>query len=326
MGSALSLAAKTSSVSLFLALPLLLAVNKPMVVTGQSFGVPGTVTVDISRNPTNGVIAFQQSGSFAVPAGASAQIIDETISSFRVIKSASSRTIGFLSPGNKIQYNIGPSFFNAEFSCIIDSPTVIQGQPLSTSVPLLKVNTFVQSGTGTLLARLQVLRDNGSGGPADVEGSSATSSSALLEAIGLNECTTCFFEYDTNNDPNDGFEAAIVWNVGSNDGSVCPTQAPTTFPSANPTQSSEPSAMPSDSPSASSAPSSMPSDSPSTSSAPSEQPTFCLKKSKTKSPGKGRGGMMMMTKSPVQTCFETAFPTPATKSAGKGKKSLRKKI
>ena len=178
------------------------------------------------------------------------------------------------------------------------------------------------------------------------------------------ECTTCYFEYDIDNNRSNGFEAAVEWSIGSNDGTPCPTQAPSSEPSSepsastapsdqpstnpsdssapsdqpsassapsnqpstNPSASSAPSNQPSNSPSESQAPSSMPSNSPSQSQAPSNQPTFCLKKSKTKSPGKGtkspgkgRGKGMMMTKSPVQTCFETAFPT---NSPGKGKRDV----
>ena len=91
---------------------------------------------------------------------------------------------------------------------------------------------------------------------------------------------------------------ANTWPTGK---CFCYTLPPTEAPT------DEPSDSPSMAPSSSNAPSSQPSSNPSTSLAPSNQPTFCLKKSKTKSPGKkskasGKrsGGM---TKSPVQTCF-----------------------
>ena len=115
------------------------------------------------------------------------------------------------------------------------------------------------------------------------------------------------------------------------------SSSPSSLPSMMPSESSSPSSLPSMMPSESSSPSMMPSDTPSDtpsdipSDTPSEQPSFCLK-SKTKSPGKGtkspgKGtkspGKGKGTKSPVQSCFTSAFPTPEvkTKSPGKGTKS-----
>ena len=362
--------------------------------------VPITHIVDISRNPTDDVITFDlsQLQTFVEPDGITGTATSVTENRFRTSLSSMTSFMGLRANGNFIQYQIPGERSNADLSCLntsVDtSPVTTNGLPI-----FITGQTFIQ-----------VPRD-GSGPASSIEGTFTVSGTSIND-VGLNECTVCIFEYDTNDDGTfDESDAAIVWNVGSNDGSTCITPVPSNSPS----ESSAPSFLPSDSPSTSSAPSSMPSDSPSTSSAPSDQPstnpsassapsdqpsnspsesqapsdqpstnpsassapsdqpsnspsesqapsdqpsnspsesqapsdqpsnipstslapsnqpTFCLKTSKTKSPGKGRnspgkgtkspgkGGGMMMTKSPVQTCFETAFPT---NSPGKGKRDI----
>ena len=54
---------------------------------------------------------------------------------------------------------------------------------------------------------------------------------SALEDLALNPCTTCFYEYDADNDSSTpegttiGYDAAILWNIGSDDETPCPTQA-----------------------------------------------------------------------------------------------------
>ena len=304
MGSVLSLiTVKTSARALSLFLVMATIIQQ---ATGQSATAQVAVTVTVSRDPTSGFVTFDQSGSFVEPSGTNNLVSATTASRFtRTTIPGIFSDFGFIAPGSTIEYTfVQQSSYNADLSCLRNT---IVGLDLSPSIPTLVL--FVRSQFPSTII---VARDDTSGGPASIEGMGTTATSVSMEFLGLNECTVCFFEYDTDNDLSNGFEAAIVWNVGSNDGSACPTPAPSSQPSA--------SSWPSSEPSASSAPSNQPSNS----------PTFCLKKSKTKSPGRKskssgkRSGGMMMTKSPVQTCFETAFPTPATKIVGKGKKSLRK--
>ena len=314
MGSALS---TTNNKALFLGAPWAVKGQATAPSTAPSTvplttpkSVPITHIVDISRNPTDDVITFDlsQLQTFVEPDGITGTATSVTENRFRTSLSSMTSFMGLRANGNFIQYQIPGERSNADLSCLntsVDtSPVTTNGLPI-----FITGQTFIQ-----------VPRD-GSGPASSIEGTFTVSGTSIND-VGLNECTVCIFEYDTNDDGTfDESDAAIVWNVGSNDGSTCITPVPSNSPS----ESSAPSFLPSDSPSTSSAPSSMPSDSPSTSSAPSDQPTFCLKKSKTKSPGKenkspGKGhGKGMMTKSPVQTCFETAFPT---KSPGKGKRDI----
>ena len=492
MGSVCSV---NRAASLYLLVSLLVA---PVFVKGQTFtpnGVPVIVTIDISRNPSNGFVTFnqQQSGSFVVPSGATAQLFVELNSRFEqtTITGGVFSSFGFVSPGiidSRIQYTFTlRTSYNVDVSCLGVAQVT---QDLDPGIPTLLVNVQPETNFSPPPGSINVAADISGAQPASLSGTSTTDTSVSLGDLGLNECSVCFYEYDTDNNPSNGLEAAIVWNVGSNDGLACPTlapsdspsesqapseskapsfmpsnspsesqapssmpsnspsesqapssmpsdspsesqvpstmpsnspsesqapssmpsdnpsassapsfmpsdnpsaslapssmpsdspsesqapssvpsdnpsassapssmpsdspsesQAPSSMPSDNPSASSAPSFMPSDNPSASSAPSSMPSDSPSESQAPSSIPsdnpsassapssmptTFCLKERKTKSPGKGtkspgkgtkspgKGGGkgMMMTKSPVQTCFETAFPT---NSPGKGKRDI----
>ena len=126
--------------------------------------------------------------------------------------------------------------------------------------------------------------------------------------IGLNACSTCFFEVDVNgNDDigtNDvGSDPAVVVNIGSDGVIECTT--PSALPSVIP--SAGPSAFPSFRPSA--GPSAFPSSRPSASPALSLRPTIgCPETSSSK-------GMMMMKRKGKGT----KSPGKGTKSPGKGK-------
>ena len=284
----LGLLAKTASLSLM----AIVALDNFLVVTGQT--APVTATINISRDSSTMKITFAQSGDAPLPA----DITPGTafFPSGQLFRTFFGDSLGFVqAPSSNIQEFIIPvSRTNSDMTCVSNTGSPINTQT-SAGIPSLLANALFEGASNLFLPLNYGGTGNGLTGTAE-----STNPVASMDAIGLNECTTCFFEYDVNNDGMiDASDAAIVWNVGSNDGTPCPTQSPSSQPSLSSQPSFEPSV------------SNQPSVEPSTS-------TLGLKKSKTKSPGKGtkspgKGRGKGMTKSPVQTCFQTS-------SAGKGKR------
>ena len=229
--------------------------------TGQRARVD--VIINICRNSVSGIVTFEQTGSVTLPSGVSSrpQTTDNTP------KFQKNDGIGFIQQNNFEEYDVTS---NINSNCLDGSSLVFT--TLDSGVPTL----FVRPGS------LFVGRNYASGN--SVSGTADSASPVTMAGLGLNEGTTCFFEYDTNDDNTiDESDAAFVWNVGNDEGTGCPTlapsnspsesQAPSFLPSNSPSESQHPSILPSNSPSVSSAPSVRPSTNPSESQAPSNQPS-----------------------------------------------------
>ena len=328
MGNASS---RTESKLSFVA-TILMVLGKPLIVKGSTTtpnGVPVTATINISFDPVTRFITVDQSGSVLVPQDVNAfNPTTSPVGPNRIFQVTGRSSLGVLSDGGDgitsylfLDANTRTNEDTGLSGCLLSNSSPQTFFSLSETVPILSVLTSPN------VAQFDLPINYASGDSLDGCAVS-TNTFASLAGAGLLE-GTCFFEYDADNNLNTGVngkEVGIIWNVNA-DGAACPTHSP----SSSPSESQAPSNQPSNSPSESLAPSNQPSNSPSESQAPSDQPTFCLKKSKTKSPGKGtkspgkgtkspgKGHGKGMTKSPVQTCFETAFPT---NGPGKGKKDI----
>ena len=308
-----------------------------------------SVTVSISLNEENKLV-FVQQGTFTAPL----EISNPIPSNLGLDFFGNGASIGALGIGSIFTYLIPKERINVNLDCLMPGGGLIA----YASSPTPDIKIFY---AGSFATNPQLTVEQGIMNGDSVDGSAVSQDEfASLEAAKFVEGATCTFEYDADN--NGDLDTAIQWIIvrsetmmpsESSAPSMMPSEssAPSksSSPSMMPSKSSAPSMMPSESsapsessspsmmPSESSSPSMMPSDTPSDtpsdipSDTPSEQPSFCLK-SKTKSPGKGtkspgKGtkspGKGKGTKSPVQSCFTSAFPTPEvkTKSPGKGTKS-----
>ena len=236
-------------------------------VTAQTMtpnGVPVEVIVNICRNPVTGFITFEQTGSLSLSTDSPGESTAANTPEFQ----KRSNEIGFLQEELDF-YFVGFNFVN---DCL-DGASFIETPLNDPGVPSLYV-------TSTLF-----FVDRGYVSGSSVDGTADSVSQATMADIGLKQGSTCIYEYNADNNvntgtPTNGFDAAIVWNVGHDDGTGCliqpssqPSETPSVTPSDSPSESQPPSNQPSNSPSESQAPSNQPSNSPSESQSPSIQPS-----------------------------------------------------